>query len=119
MYCLALCLLEFLNVYGCVQIWARQRSSIYIHDCLNGFLISVILSYLATHGKINKSLNALDFIGLLIQLKSIFCICSYLILEHGQPKCLAATSRLWERGLFFPPQSENPVSKEVRFRPYC
>ncbi|KAJ4898834.1 Nrap protein [Raphanus sativus] len=106
-----------------LKIWARQRSSIYIHDCLNGFLISVILSYLATHGKINKSLNALDifrvtldFIGLLIQLKSIFCICSYLILEHGQPKCLAATSRLWERGLFFPPQSENPVLKEEKMQ---
>lgn len=105
-----------------MQIWARQRSSIYVHDCLNGFLISVILSYLATHGKINKSLNALDifrvtldFIGMLIQPKSIFCIwlCnmdnqSFLIL-------LAATSKLWERGLFFPPQSESPVSKEVRF----
>lgn len=28
---------------------------------------------------------------------------------------LAATSKLWERGLFFPPKSESPVSKEVRF----
>lgn len=24
-----------------LKIWARQRSSIYIHDCLNGFLISL------------------------------------------------------------------------------
>ncbi|KAL0891608.1 hypothetical protein Bca101_015591 [Brassica carinata] len=75
-----------------LKIWARQRSSIYVHDCLNGFLISVILSYLATHGKINKSLNALDIFRVTLD--------------------FIATSKLWDRGLFFPPQSENPVSKE-------
>ncbi|ESQ53434.1 hypothetical protein EUTSA_v10024292mg [Eutrema salsugineum] len=77
-----------------LKIWARQRSSIYVHDCLNGFLISVILSYLATHGKINKSLNALDIFRVTLD--------------------FIATSKLWERGLFFPPQSENCVSKEEK-----
>lgn len=73
--------IRILNVSGCVQIWARQRSFICVHDCMNGFLISVILSYLATHSKINKALNALDifrvtlgFIGTVVQFKSIPCI---------------------------------------------
>ncbi|KAL0679227.1 hypothetical protein Bca4012_007208 [Brassica carinata] len=79
-----------------LKIWARQRSSIYVHDCLNGFLISVILSYLATHGKINKSLNALDIFRVTLD--------------------FIATSKLWERGLFFPPQSESPVSKEEKLQ---
>ncbi|CAN7033479.1 unnamed protein product [Brassica rapa subsp. trilocularis] len=79
-----------------LKIWARQRSSIYVHDCLNGFLISVILSYLATHGKINKSLNALDIFRVTLD--------------------FIATSKLWERGLFFPPQSDNPVSKEEKLQ---
>ncbi|KAL0739521.1 hypothetical protein Bca4012_015731 [Brassica carinata] len=79
-----------------LKIWARQRSSIYVHDCLNGFLISVILSYLATHGKINKSLNALDIFRVTLD--------------------FIATSKLWDRGLFFPPQSENPVSKEEKMQ---
>lgn len=57
-----------------VQVWAQQRSSIYAHDCLNGYLISVIMAYLATESgrnRINNSLNAmqifrvtLDFIGM-------------------------------------------------------
>ncbi|VVB10024.1 unnamed protein product [Arabis nemorensis] len=79
-----------------LKIWARQRSSIYTHDCLNGFLISLILSYLATHGKFNKSLNALDIFRVTLD--------------------FIATSKLWERGLFFPPQSENRVSKEEKMQ---
>uniref|UniRef100_A0A1J3J6H3 Nucleolar protein 6 n=1 Tax=Noccaea caerulescens TaxID=107243 RepID=A0A1J3J6H3_NOCCA len=79
-----------------LKIWARQRSSIYVHDCLNGFLLSVILSYLATHGKISKSLNALDIFRMTLG--------------------FIASSKLWERGLFFPPQSENRVSKEEKMQ---
>jgi len=29
-----------------MQVWARQRTSIYTHDCLNGYLISAILVFL-------------------------------------------------------------------------
>ncbi|KAH9614552.1 hypothetical protein KSS87_003366 [Heliosperma pusillum] len=59
-----------------MKVWARQRSSIYSHDCLNGHLITIILSYLAQKGtgrSFNKSMSAmqifrvtLDFIGELI-----------------------------------------------------
>lgn len=60
----------------------------------------------------------LGFIGMLVQLMSICCICKYMNLQYWITKicysCLAASSKLWERGLFFPPQSENRVSKEVR-----
>ncbi|CAN8328094.1 unnamed protein product [Cochlearia groenlandica] len=79
-----------------LKIWARQRSSIYVHDCLNGFLISVILSYLATHGKITKSLKALDIFRVTLDFIS--------------------TSKLWERGLFFPAQGENRISKEEKLQ---
>ncbi|KAK9990400.1 hypothetical protein SO802_025385 [Lithocarpus litseifolius] len=43
-----------------LKVWARQRSSIYIHDCLNRFLISVILSYLASQNKIANSMRAMQ-----------------------------------------------------------
>lgn len=46
-----------------LQVWARNRSSIYAHDCLNGYLLSVILSYLATESGgnvINKSMSAMQ-----------------------------------------------------------
>lgn len=56
-----------------LQVWARQRSSIYAHDCLSGFLIAIIMAYLASKSsknRINKSVNViqilritLDFIG--------------------------------------------------------
>ncbi|CAI9114714.1 OLC1v1015496C1 [Oldenlandia corymbosa var. corymbosa] len=46
-----------------LKVWARQRSSIYSHDCLNGFLISVIMTYLATESggnRINKLMSPLQ-----------------------------------------------------------
>lgn len=60
------------NFLCLLQVWARQRSSIYVHDCLNGYIISILLSYLVSLDKINKSMKAvqilrvvLDFIGML------------------------------------------------------
>lgn len=63
-----------------VQVWARQRSSIYSYDCLNGFLMAAIMSYLAANrvgGFFNKSMNAmqifrvtLGFIGMLLLCRS-------------------------------------------------
>ncbi|XP_028062667.1 nucleolar protein 6-like [Camellia sinensis] len=57
-----------------LKVWAQQRSSRYAHDCLSGFLISVIMVYLTTKsgGKcINNSMNTMqifrvtmDFIGM-------------------------------------------------------
>ncbi|XP_021908004.1 LOW QUALITY PROTEIN: nucleolar protein 6 [Carica papaya] len=77
-----------------LKIWARQRSSIYSYDCLNGFIISILLSYLATQDKINCSLKAFD------------------IFRVGLD--FIATSKLWERGLYFPPQDQNRVPKEEK-----
>ena len=63
-----------------VQVWARLRSSLYVHDCLNGFLISIIVSYLVAEDKINHDMKAmaifratLKFVGMLNF--NILCIC--------------------------------------------
>ena len=55
-----------------VQVWARLRSSIYVHDCLNGFLTSIVVSYLAVEDKVNHNMKAmaifravLKFLGML------------------------------------------------------
>ncbi|CAA6653510.1 unnamed protein product [Spirodela intermedia] len=53
-----------------LKVWARNRSSIYAHDCLNGFLMSIILSLLAVGngGKlINKSMDALQIFRVSLQ----------------------------------------------------
>ncbi|KAK1365871.1 hypothetical protein POM88_041432 [Heracleum sosnowskyi] len=57
-----------------LKVWARQRSSIYSHDCVSGYLLSTILAYLATvsgKNRVSKSMNTiqicrhtLDFIGI-------------------------------------------------------
>ncbi|XP_031399532.1 nucleolar protein 6 isoform X2 [Punica granatum] len=77
-----------------LKAWARQRSSLYMHDSLNGFLISIILSYLANHEKINKSMKAMQ----------IFRVTLVFI----------ATSKLWKRGLYFQALGENGIPKEER-----
>ncbi|XP_057529291.1 uncharacterized protein LOC130807910 isoform X1 [Amaranthus tricolor] len=46
-----------------MKVWARQRSSIYSYDCLNGYIIAVIMSYLAANrsgGMFNKLMNAMQ-----------------------------------------------------------
>ncbi|KAM7251230.1 hypothetical protein ACFE04_023113 [Oxalis oulophora] len=45
-----------------LKVWARQRSSLYVQDCLNGYLISIILSYLASENQINKPMKAMQII---------------------------------------------------------
>lgn len=80
-----------------LKVWARQRSSIYVHDCLNGFLISVILSYLASQNKINKSMKAKEILRVTLS--------------------FIATSELWTRGLFFKREGEKAIPKEERM-PY-
>ncbi|PNX80759.1 nucleolar protein 6-like, partial [Trifolium pratense] len=45
-----------------LKVWARQRSSIYAHDCLSGFLLSIILAHLASRQQINKSMKAIEII---------------------------------------------------------
>ncbi|PSR88048.1 Nucleolar protein [Actinidia chinensis var. chinensis] len=80
-----------------LKVWARQRSSIYVHDCLNGFLISVIMAYLGTksgRNRINNSMTTMQ----------IFRVTMDFI----------ATSKLWDNGLFFQHQGEQSTSKESR-----
>ncbi|XP_052196632.1 uncharacterized protein LOC127803986 isoform X2 [Diospyros lotus] len=80
-----------------LKVWARQRSSIYSHDCLSGFLISVIMAYLATksgRNRINNSMNAMQMFRVTMD--------------------FIATSKQWENGLFFQPQSEYNILKKER-----
>ncbi|CAN0861852.1 Nucleolar protein 6 [Linum grandiflorum] len=77
-----------------LKVWARHRSSVYVHDGINGFLLAIILSYLATHAKVNKSMRplhmfrvTLDFIG---------------------------NSKLWGKGLYFRKHCDIKLSKEDR-----
>ncbi|KAK4741434.1 hypothetical protein SAY87_025022 [Trapa incisa] len=77
-----------------LKVWARQRSSLYIHDCLSGFLISIILSYMATQKKINNSMKAMQIFRVTLD--------------------FIATSKLWKRGLCFPALQESGNSKEER-----
>lgn len=78
-----------------MKVWARQRNSIYSYDCLNGFLMAVIMSYLASNrvgGFFNKSMNAMQIFRVTID--------------------FIANSKSWEKGLIFQPQGNRQVSKE-------
>ncbi|KAF7828859.1 nucleolar protein 6-like isoform X1 [Senna tora] len=75
-----------------LKVWARQRSSIYVHDCLNGCLISVILAYLLTRQQINNSMKAIQIIRVTMN--------------------FIATSDSWSRGLYFPQEGQSSISKE-------
>ncbi|XP_022751385.1 nucleolar protein 6 isoform X2 [Durio zibethinus] len=77
-----------------LKVWARLRSSIYVHDCLNGFLISVIVSYLVAQDKINHDMKAM----------AIFRAALKFIDTHP----------LWKHGLYFPPAGDNAFSEELQ-----
>ncbi|CAN1190623.1 Nucleolar protein 6 [Linum perenne] len=77
-----------------LKVWVRHRSSVYAHDGLNGFLLAIILSYLAAQSKVNKSMRplhmfrvTLDFIG---------------------------NSKLWGQGIYFRKHCDVKLSKEDR-----
>ncbi|XWS45420.1 hypothetical protein CRYUN_Cryun15aG0135300 [Craigia yunnanensis] len=75
-----------------LKVWARLRSSIYVHDCLNGFLISIIVSYLVAEDKINHDMKAM----------AIFRAALKFVDTHP----------LWKHGLHFPPPGQNAFSEE-------
>ncbi|XP_058112388.1 uncharacterized protein LOC131255639 isoform X1 [Magnolia sinica] len=80
-----------------LKVWARNRSSIYTHDCLNGFLMSVIISYLATESggnRINRSMTPM----------AIFRITLDFI----------ANSKLWDKGFSLHPLGHCTMSKEEK-----
>ncbi|KMT09405.1 hypothetical protein BVRB_6g128810 isoform B [Beta vulgaris subsp. vulgaris] len=78
-----------------MKVWARQRSSIYSYDCLNGYLMAVIISYLAANrvgGHFNKSMNAMQIFRVTLD--------------------FIANSKSWEKGLVFKPQGNQHIPKE-------
>ncbi|XP_026393536.1 nucleolar protein 6-like isoform X1 [Papaver somniferum] len=80
-----------------IKVWARQRTSIYSHDCLNGFLISVILSYLATASggnRVKKSMKTVQIFRVTLD--------------------FIANSKLWDKGLLLQPHNQSNLSKEER-----
>ncbi|KAL6952076.1 hypothetical protein U1Q18_040932 [Sarracenia purpurea var. burkii] len=80
-----------------LKVWARQRNSIYTYDCLNGFLISIIMTYLATKSgsnRISNSMNAMQIFRVTID--------------------FIATSKLWDNGIFFRCQDKEIISVDRR-----
>lgn len=88
---------ELMEALMLLKVWARQRSSIYAHDCLNGYLISVIMAYLATESgrnRINNSLNAMQIFRVTLD--------------------FIANSKAWANGILFRPQDGRNVSSKDR-----
>lgn len=80
-----------------LKVWARCRKPIYAYDCLNGFLISLILAYLVDRNHINKSMKAMQIFRVTMK--------------------FMATSDLWKHGLYFTPKGQKAIPKEERL-PY-
>ncbi|PKA50392.1 hypothetical protein AXF42_Ash013481 [Apostasia shenzhenica] len=77
-----------------LKVWARNRGSIYLYDCFNGYLISIIMSYLAAGSSgnhINKSMNSMQIFR--VTLKFI-------------------SSSLWQKGLSLRRLGQSKLSKE-------
>ncbi|MED6181320.1 hypothetical protein PIB30_018258 [Stylosanthes scabra] len=79
-----------------LKVWSRQRSSVYVHDCLNGFLISVILAYLASRQQISNSMKAIEIVRVTLN--------------------FIATSESWSRGLYFPKTGQSSITKEEKIQ---
>ncbi|TVU50990.1 hypothetical protein EJB05_02390 [Eragrostis curvula] len=78
-----------------LKVWARQRTSIYAHDGLNGHLISAILTFLAIDSGgsiINRSMTT----------RQIFRVFMNFL----------ANSKGWARGLVIQPMKKRTVTKE-------
>ncbi|ESW28940.1 hypothetical protein PHAVU_002G030700 [Phaseolus vulgaris] len=79
-----------------LKVWARQRSSVYVHDCLNGFLISVILAYLASKQHISNSMKATEIIRVTLN--------------------FIATSESRSRVFYFPNEGQIHITKEQKIQ---
>ncbi|KAK9129870.1 hypothetical protein Sjap_010357 [Stephania japonica] len=78
---------EFGDALILMKVWARLRTSVYSHDCFNGFLISVIMAYLASEkggNRINSLMNALQIFRVTLE--------------------FIAAPKLWDKGLSLQPQ---------------
>ncbi|CAK7339575.1 unnamed protein product [Dovyalis caffra] len=78
-----------------LKVWARQRNSVHSHDCLNGYLIAIILSYLVAHEKVNNSMRPLQIFRVTLD--------------------FIANSKLWSRGLFLQKQGEDRMLYKESF----
>ncbi|CAJ1930137.1 unnamed protein product [Sphenostylis stenocarpa] len=102
-----------------LKVWARQRSSVYVHDCLNGFLISVILAYLASKQHINNSMKATEIIRFTLNFidwewgSNMYC---HDVLVFINASGFAATSDSWNRGLYFPKEGQSSITKEQKIQ---
>ncbi|KAL0378137.1 UNVERIFIED_CONTAM: Nucleolar protein 6 [Sesamum radiatum] len=79
-----------------LKVWAR-KSSLFVHDCLSGFLITVIVAYLASKSGKNRINSSMDP-------KQILRITLDFI----------ANSKVWDSGLFFQPEGERSISDKDR-----
>nr|XP_043615466.1 nucleolar protein 6 [Erigeron canadensis] len=82
-----------------LKVWARQRRSLHTYDSLNGYLISIIMAYLASESgkaRVNKAMSAMQIFRITLE--------------------FMATSKLWGSGIFFKPQGGSDMSKEERKR---
>ncbi|CAD6334079.1 unnamed protein product [Miscanthus lutarioriparius] len=78
-----------------VKVWARQRTSIYTHDCLNGYLISAILVFLTVDSggsMITRSMTTRQIFRVLMK--------------------FLATSKVWAKGLVIQSMKKHTVTKE-------
>ncbi|KAI3768011.1 hypothetical protein L2E82_18441 [Cichorium intybus] len=82
-----------------LKVWARQRSSLHTYDCINGYLISILMAYLASESgrfRINKTMTTMQIFRITLD--------------------FIATSKLWGTGIFFKPEGGDDMSKEERKR---
>ncbi|KAI3726492.1 hypothetical protein L1987_66289 [Smallanthus sonchifolius] len=80
-----------------LKVWARQRSSLHTYDSLNGYLISIIMAYLASESgkaRLNKGMTVMQIVRITLD--------------------FIASSKLWGSGIFFQPQGGSDMSKEER-----
>ncbi|KAL8250850.1 hypothetical protein R6Q59_034543 [Mikania micrantha] len=80
-----------------LKVWARQRSSIYTYDSLNGYLISIIMAYLASESgkaRLNKAMTVMQIFRITLD--------------------FIASSKLWGSGIFFKSEGVSDMSKEER-----
>ncbi|WOK92270.1 nucleolar protein 6 isoform X1 [Canna indica] len=79
-----------------LKVWARNRCSMYAHDCLNGYLLSIILSYLTTESGgnlIKKSMNVMQIFR--VTLKFI------------------ATSNVMDKGFTLQPRGQYNIAEDM------
>lgn len=79
-----------------LKVWAR-KASLFVHDCLSGFLITIITAYLVSKSgknRISRSMNAVQILRITLD--------------------FIANSKVWDNGLFFQPEAERNVSDKER-----